>query len=194
MLPTAFKIMIGSNDLTRSIETFPLFLITYNDWASNQRIQREFQINDIAFVKIIGNIPNNVPTAMLGNAPNSVFYGMNVQVAGWGKLLNNTIPRKLHTVTLTVMTKDECENRIRDFSGITLNVHERQFCTFAEPYALLNQGDSGGPVLLFDNIIGVNYGLIPDIDNNTHPEQVNIHLTTRYYLPFIRGVMVPVNF
>ncbi|XP_011493785.1 PREDICTED: uncharacterized protein LOC105359008 [Ceratosolen solmsi marchali] len=172
MLPTAFKIMIGSNDLTRSIETFPLFLITYNDWASNQRIRTEFRINDIAFVKIIGNIPNNVPTAMLGNAPNSIFYGMNVQVAGWGKLSDNMIPRILHTVTLTLISKDECENRIRDFSGITLNVYEKQFCTFAEPYGLLNNGDSGGPVLLFDNIIGVNNGLMPDIDNKSHPEQL----------------------
>jgi hypothetical protein len=64
---------------------------------------------------------------------NAELYGLEVLVAGWGRSNDGEIPFVMETGTLTVLSKEECEERAQRLQGPDIIIHESVLCTASEP-------------------------------------------------------------
>ncbi|XP_011493778.1 PREDICTED: uncharacterized protein LOC105369066 [Ceratosolen solmsi marchali] len=108
--------------------------------------------------------------------PSTHFYGGNATIAGWGLSNNNTVSQILQTATTIILTKNDCETRISNIMEETASLDDIYMCSIADPYVLLNYGDSGGPVIYNGNIIAINKGTCPLRKNTVNTLEVNVHL------------------
>ena len=67
-----------------------------------------------------------------------MLYGLHARIAGWGRLTNNSQTRFLHTATVRVLTKRECQMRIHEHENTIVDLTPRFICTIGGPYALLH--------------------------------------------------------
>jgi hypothetical protein len=65
------------------------------------------------------------------------MYGKNVTIAGWGSLMNNAVPMKIHKAQVTVISKQECEARYTVVSGNRIRLPEAVMCTAIFPFAIV---------------------------------------------------------
>ncbi|XP_011498310.1 PREDICTED: chymotrypsin-2-like [Ceratosolen solmsi marchali] len=184
-----FRILAGSNSLIDATAFFPLFWISFDQWAVNEGEEIVYPENDIAMIKLIVAVPDECPTVTLATfSENEDLYGLWTVTAGWGQIKNDILPIILHKAIVKIITNENCENIIKALAGEECPVPEELYiCTKNLPYTHLGEGDSGGPLLYENNLVGINKALCPDIDFSTY--QVNAHLSIHYYRTFIASTI-----
>ncbi|XP_011495323.1 PREDICTED: chymotrypsin-2-like [Ceratosolen solmsi marchali] len=181
------QVAIGSNDFRYGVKYNILWWLTYDAWAEHKNDKYIFRNNDIAILRLNGDIHSIVPP-LISNTLTLGLYDLTVTAVGWGKIENGQVFPKLKSVDLTVITNSECENRVLRFARKQYNVPLRYICTAANPPALLHYGDSGGPLLYNNQIIGISISTVPEDEYIVDPNKLNIHLVTQYYQDFISEV------
>ncbi|XP_011495561.1 PREDICTED: trypsin iota-like [Ceratosolen solmsi marchali] len=182
------EIIVGSSDLNEGIKYYPLWWITYNEWILQKNMHRQFKENDIAVIRLNTKVLETIRLAILSTLSTYDLYGLKVETAGWGKSNNDRSPRIMETVALRVLRIPECEHKIEKLRGQRIHIPTRVLCTVGEPYALLNHGDSGGPLLYNDTVIGINMSTCPKLRQQIHRGQVNLHVYINYYRDYIIDV------
>ncbi|XP_011493808.1 PREDICTED: trypsin-like [Ceratosolen solmsi marchali] len=140
--PLGIEIIVDSIDLLLGKKYFPLWWMTYNQWATNNNMRLVLSANDIAIIKLTDNVPNHIRLAIIATTFEKSMFGSNVQIMGWGKTNDGCIPRNLQTATLKLITNKVCQNIILRLTGDNHLIHKRRLCTVSEPYILM---DSDNP-------------------------------------------------
>ncbi|OXU23972.1 hypothetical protein TSAR_000022 [Trichomalopsis sarcophagae] len=176
-------VLVGSFDLLEGRKIGVKSWLTYDDWADKNGYTSEFANNDIAVLTLSTEVEGINP-AVLSNLKNFKLKNTEAIVAGWGVSNSGDIPRFMQTARVRVVPSTECIERIQKVQGKRIILPSKLYlCTAATPYALIQGGDSGGP--LFNDkleIIGVNDSSSP---KRYRPEQqsdvMNVHVSVDYY-------------
>ncbi|XP_011505953.1 PREDICTED: chymotrypsin-2-like [Ceratosolen solmsi marchali] len=187
--PIGIEIIVDSIDLLDGKKHFPLWWVTYNHWALNNDVKLEYATNDIAIVKLSENVPGHIKLASIATTFDKSMFESDIQIVGWGKTNNGKIPRKLQAAIVNLVPLRVCKNTIFRLSGVKRPIHKKRLCSATQPYTIMDNGDSGGPLLFNDIVIGVNNGVWPELNSTFHPEQVNFHSSTFFYKDFILDVI-----
>ncbi|XP_011501473.1 PREDICTED: trypsin iota-like [Ceratosolen solmsi marchali] len=185
----SIRVMVGSIHLDAGLKFYPLWWKMYNEWAEKNNFSHKNLIDDIAVMRLSEKIPANIKPVGLLTLSKSNLFGLNVTTAGWGLSNTGSLNNVMEKVTLKILTDNEVNDRVLDVLGHELFVDPEIICSASEPFALLQFGDSGGPLLYNDMIIGVNIGTAPLPTQPTHPKKINIHFNINHYRIFILHVM-----
>ncbi|XP_011495230.1 PREDICTED: trypsin beta-like [Ceratosolen solmsi marchali] len=183
------QIIIGSIHLLQGTIYYPSWWITFNQWSEHRRKHLQFRVNDIAVTKLTSDVPDTIIPATISALSNDDLYGHEVVVIGWGISNNHVASMTLQTVNLRVLSINDCKSKLRRLTGERIGFQGRNLCTAADPYALIQHGDSGGPLLYANTIVGVNKATIPFPDQPFHPEKLNVHTGIDFYRQFILYVI-----
>ncbi|KAJ8682681.1 hypothetical protein QAD02_018473 [Eretmocerus hayati] len=134
-----------------------------------------------------------VKPAKLSTIDNTAIQGEKVIIVGWGSPEDTMISKNIEIGLVKVLTVKECTKEIKRASGIKISIDDTHLCTASSPYLLTVPGDSGGPILYYGMILGVNVGIcpIPVSETTCIPKtfQVNIHMSVYHHREFIVDVM-----
>ncbi|XP_011496169.1 PREDICTED: trypsin beta-like, partial [Ceratosolen solmsi marchali] len=180
--------LVGSIDLRQATRYHIYWWITYNLWAASQNRELEFDTNDIAIIKLLTQVNETIIPALVSFDDNSNLVGLDAVIAGWGKLTDGLNPNILHTVNVRIISRDDCETIAYRVVQRYVYISERYLCTLAEPYALINSGDSGGPLIFGSFILGVNQGTCPRTGTIIDIRKANLHCGVDYYRMFINDL------
>jgi hypothetical protein len=86
---------------------------------------------------LLVRVPETIVPALISFDINSRLFGLEVVLAGWGKLENNLSPFILRTVTTKIISNIDCETIAERILERFMAIHERYLCTFTDPPALL---------------------------------------------------------
>ncbi|XP_011497940.1 PREDICTED: uncharacterized protein LOC105362248 isoform X2 [Ceratosolen solmsi marchali] len=129
-----------------------------------------------------------IEPANLSTMTNRDLIGIDVVVAGWGRTNTQRLAIIMETAMLKIISKSECLKKVKKISQTKTDmiVPPTVLCSIAKPYTLLDNGESGGPLLDTNNhVVGVNEGTTPQTDKPFDPNEVNIHANINYYRHFI---------
>ncbi|XP_011500639.1 PREDICTED: trypsin theta-like [Ceratosolen solmsi marchali] len=168
-------VLVGSSYLNRTVRHYPLWWTTYDQWAVYSFRDLEFPTNDIGILNLLEHVPDSLQPAHIAICTITSLYGAEVQVSGWGYIRNRESPNILQTATVTATKKEICELRASRIAGQNLVMDERTICSISNPYVLLTNGDSGGPLLHMNLIVGVNHGVSPLLSNDFNSEEILWH-------------------
>ncbi|XP_011493881.1 PREDICTED: trypsin-like [Ceratosolen solmsi marchali] len=184
------KILVGSIKLSQATQFSPEWWISYNKWAVVNGIDTQHYDNDIVVIRLLEEVrgETNARIAMLSYSflP---LRGTNVEIVGWGILNNRNMSDVLQIAATEILANDACGDRVTALDGDRVTFDSRYICTYTEPCILLQFGDSGGPLIHNNEVVGINIGTCPVLDVVIHPAKVNIHLATRYYKRFIQDIV-----
>ncbi|XP_011501600.1 PREDICTED: hyaluronan-binding protein 2-like [Ceratosolen solmsi marchali] len=122
---------------------------------------------------------------MLIYQPNSAYVGSKVIVAGWGTGNSGSSSSILQTTKLNIISNTECERVIFEIDGEKYRIHDKFICSIKKPFALLADGDSGGPLFFEKYVIGISQGTCPKLEIGFHPKKTNMHSSVNHYRYFI---------
>ncbi|NP_001164348.1 serine protease precursor [Nasonia vitripennis] len=184
-------VLVGSFDLLKGQKIGIKSWLTYDDWADKNGYTSEFANNDIAVLTLSTEVKGINP-AVLSNLKNFKLKNTEAIVAGWGVSNSGDIPRFMQTARVRVVPSAECIERIQKVQGARVILPSKLYlCTAATPYALIQGGDSGGP--LFNDkleIIGVNDSSCPEkYRPEQQPDVMNVHASVDYYRSFINDAL-----
>ncbi|XP_011498369.1 PREDICTED: trypsin delta/gamma-like [Ceratosolen solmsi marchali] len=183
------EVIAGSIDIRLGCR-YPLFWwVTHNQWAVSQLRRNRYTVNDISVIKLLGQVHGSIVPAVLSNLSKKRLVGASATMAGWGKLNNEEIPMIIHVANVTILSDFDCLAIHHQFYDFTYHMPASDICSVNEPYVLLEHGDSGGPLLQGNVIVGVNLGTFPFHDMGFHPELANIHVTIHYYRVFLSHLL-----
>ncbi|XP_011500640.1 PREDICTED: chymotrypsin BII-like [Ceratosolen solmsi marchali] len=188
----AFKdieMIIGSIDISSRIKYFAAWWLTFDEWNQLRNIHRGFPKNDINLIRLTDAIPDVIPLASILYVSNKNVIGANVISVGWGQLSNGSYPKILQIIDLKILPTDICENKISALHGERLYVDKNILCTNNDPFALLMHGDSGGPLIYNNAVIGINLGTCPLPQDLFNPDKVNLHTNILYYRQYLTDVV-----
>ncbi|KAJ8687699.1 hypothetical protein QAD02_023493 [Eretmocerus hayati] len=170
--------------------------IAYNEWSKKRGKKPEFDLNDIAIIKLTRDVDetDNVKLASISEEKKDQMYLKTLRLTGWADTV--TKPTKddqpiLQTTAVKVMTNEKCE--LMNYKrNVTMSAYIQKvvLCTYADPYTVLDNVDVGGPLLHDERVVGVNVG--KDIISLAHHDEettVNMHMSTDYYRDFIHDVI-----
>ncbi|XP_011501472.1 PREDICTED: kallikrein-7-like [Ceratosolen solmsi marchali] len=143
-------------------------------------------MNDIAMIKLSEKVSSEIKPAVISTIQHTNLFGLNAVAVGWGQTINNTTPAMLHVANLLILPNEECSRRATNLSGDEIIFDKRMVCTGYVPYAILHDGDSGGPLLFRNQILAVSSGTCPFPQIYVHPEKLNVHFSVNFYKKFIR--------
>ncbi|XP_058793635.1 venom serine protease-like isoform X3 [Phymastichus coffea] len=132
------QIVLGSVDLRHGVRYDVSKRITYNEWAEIEGVHKAIIKNDIAVIKLSEKVHKNVSiSAEFSYKKRSKLENRNVTMLGWGhtSLSSNRTVRYLRKTILTVLTSEECQQKIHELINETVHVEDSVFCTKAEPFA-----------------------------------------------------------
>ncbi|XP_011498195.1 PREDICTED: chymotrypsin-2-like [Ceratosolen solmsi marchali] len=152
-------------------------------------IDLRYPQNDVAVIKLIQSVGNNVIPAPISNIQNyNALSGEDIVLVGWGESNDEDIPDILQSGTLKIITNEECSNLASELQGWRIRIPTRYICTRADPLIRLLGGDCGGPILYQGSIIGVSKGVFPT-DQELCDDAVNFHVGIHYYIGFITHLL-----
>ncbi|XP_011493830.1 PREDICTED: chymotrypsin-2-like [Ceratosolen solmsi marchali] len=186
-----FRIYMGRYNLHFNVELHPIWLITYDQWATVHNIPIEHVSNDIGLVKVFNNLPYLLPTTNLSPiTPQRQLIGSTTKILGWGN--SNTIPSirsVLYVGNVTILPPAECNRRTISIQERPVSIPPTYFCTSASPHIIITSGDSGGPLLYEGKLIAISVGACPtERGNYLNSFSVNLHIGIDYYRLFISTV------
>ncbi|KAJ2947665.1 hypothetical protein O0L34_g17469 [Tuta absoluta] len=164
--PDYIKVVVGTTNLNRVVQRYNVKAIYIHD--KFDFLQRR---NDIAIIKVCGTFVNqHVDTLELGY--NNLNEGDPVILSGFGSQepQGDTSP-KMHALNLSVFDHDTCKYAMRN----TRNVTDEMFCTFSGSGEGTCHGDSGGPLIQGNKLVGVvSWGIpcavgFPDVHTRIAP-------------------------
>ncbi|XP_011506040.1 PREDICTED: chymotrypsin-2-like [Ceratosolen solmsi marchali] len=183
---TKFEILAESYNLTCAKRFYPSWWTTFDQWKFSTKKPNYFRDNDISIIKIVGSVsPDTQPALISLISPQSLLYGLQALMVGFGSTHENANPTILHKGAVNIISKEECQGKIARLAGDIMTVHLRYLCSFSEPYTQIANGDSGGPLFYEGVIVGINKGLVPKFRNLFHRHKVNVHTGVDYYREFI---------
>ncbi|XP_011495560.1 PREDICTED: chymotrypsin-2-like [Ceratosolen solmsi marchali] len=186
----ATEILYGSVNLKAGFKRYPLWWMTYVQWAHIKNKQLTYQQNQLAIIRLNEPVPASIKIAEIQTTQNSNLYGSLVQTAGWGALMIGMTPRLMRTTSLTVLTNEQCQQKInRLYPRRPFQLQPTYLCTNGDHeeqhWHLM---DFGGPLIFDDKVIAINQDIYPMPTNPPHPEKLNLHIRLDYYSDFIRDV------
>ncbi|XP_011500585.1 PREDICTED: chymotrypsin-1-like [Ceratosolen solmsi marchali] len=182
-------IIVGSNDLESPSRYYPAWWISFNQWSKLPSSRTTIYSNDIAVINLSTIIRDRIPYGILSFLSYRELRNKDVVTVGWGEINNGSFPRLLHAVNLKVLTKTDCALRARALSGENFKINENLICTVGDPFALLMRGDSGGPLLYKNKIVGINTGTGPLPQQSFHPDKINVHCNLKHYNDFLLNII-----
>ncbi|XP_011495116.1 PREDICTED: brachyurin-like [Ceratosolen solmsi marchali] len=181
---SGFQIHLGSINIYNGTTHFAQWWITYTQWTISKNKNRRYRDNDIAILKLIIDATQITP-AVVSSVPHKNVVGADAEIAGWGRRNNGEMAIIMETVKLKIISNKECSELGTMLQQKRFFVTHAEICSIAHPFAHLESGDSGGPLLIGDVIIGVNIGKCPDLNGTFNAEKANIHASVYFYRHFI---------
>ncbi|XP_011493833.1 PREDICTED: chymotrypsin-2-like [Ceratosolen solmsi marchali] len=186
-----FRVYMGSYNLHFNLELYPIWLISYDQWATVHNIQINFNSNDIGLIYVFNNLPYPIHVTTLSPiSPQNRLYESTAKVLGWGN--RNTVPlisSVLYVGNVTILSPARCHHRTEGLRGSYVSIPPTYFCTSASPHIIITSGDSGGPLLYEGQLIAISVGTCPKDDSNyVHSLSVNLHIGIDYYRMFISTI------
>lgn len=135
-------------------------VVTTSDYVAHEKYDVITIVNDIALVKLGKNVELNdyIQVVSLPTNNDDLYINSTGRVSGWGLTTNDThsidISPVLKYADLTIISNEEC----KDIFGTALGfyVRDNNVCTFGgDDYITPCKGDSGGPLTLNGEIIGI---------------------------------------
>ncbi|XP_011493866.1 PREDICTED: uncharacterized protein LOC105359086 [Ceratosolen solmsi marchali] len=182
-------IIAGSIDFRLGIKYHFLWWITYASWCTEMKKQLEFDSNDIAMIRLLSTMPNNIIPVPITQEPNSHFYAEQATIITWSSQCSSVSPTIMDLAKVWVLKQKDCDKQYSVLFKTKMKMHPRFLCTRAKPYILLECGDSGSPLLYRDTLIAVNVGLCPPIGDVPSGKKINIHIGIEYYKNFIYSLI-----
>ncbi|XP_011495564.1 PREDICTED: thrombin-like enzyme 2 [Ceratosolen solmsi marchali] len=189
--PTQVLIYAGSINILRSRRYKISWWITYNNWAYSMNMLPRYLSNDIANIRLRRPVHQTLVPIPISNLTNVQLYGQYVDIAAWSIDSEDLFPVKLMTVTLNVLSLNECMDRIEVLHGERVSIEERHLCSFANPYAVMSFGNSGAPIIHLGKVVGIHKATIPFVNEPYNPHKLNIHASIDFYRDFIVTVIAP---
>ncbi|XP_011501471.1 PREDICTED: trypsin-like [Ceratosolen solmsi marchali] len=183
------RVILGSVDLNFDGHYYVNYWVTYKNWAIKKNIVVDTDKHEIAIIRLSREVNSQIKPAVISFLSHSEYVGKVAELAGWGISNDNEMPTTMETVKVEVLSNAECETRSERLGAPKCRFPARYLFTAANPYAQLSSGDSGGPLLLNKQLIGVNHGtcLIPE--QIFHSEKINLHFGVMYYQHFITNIL-----
>ncbi|XP_011502211.1 PREDICTED: chymotrypsin-2-like isoform X2 [Ceratosolen solmsi marchali] len=169
---TSLKIRSGYEYRLKQIFIHPEF--------NGNKLKEMMNRHDIAIIEVEGFIEFNEYQQKARLPTENVYASTIATIAGWGLLDFPSIyyPEKLQKTSLKILDNSICRKKL------PFNIHEDQLCAFEKIGVGVCVGDSGGPLILNGEVIGViSIGLpcgqgIPDVFTKVYS-----------YLDFIRSII-----
>ncbi|XP_011495222.1 PREDICTED: chymotrypsin-2-like [Ceratosolen solmsi marchali] len=184
-----FEVVIGSYDLRSGTRYFPFWWITFDEWATIYSVPVETQLNDIAIVRLLRPVPNEIIPATISPLPVENLYWANVLIAAWGKVEDGNYSRFLRSTILTVITNDFCALKIKVVRGFDVLVPKNIICSIRIPYAIMTAGDSGGPIFFNGKLVAIHKATCLYPNEFINPNKINMHMSLHFYRNFISNVI-----
>ncbi|XP_011493831.1 PREDICTED: chymotrypsin-1-like [Ceratosolen solmsi marchali] len=187
-----FKVLVGSHNLYNSITYYPFWYITYDQWFNILSRPAPLRENDVALVKLMYNAPVQVTPSRLSSIySDNYLYGLSTQLAGWGETNNGRPSNLLLKGNVTVLSHEQCTHYISSMCGYYSSLPIVYLCTKSEPSVIVGRGDSGGPLLYQEQIIGITKGKAPSSYEAILPEfeKINVHISINFYRSFINEIL-----
>ena len=192
------KVKVGHSDLT-SEDIIEINVEKIYSHPEFKRLRTNGLINDIALLKLSKKILFNSkiqPICLPSfDYPDEIFeevHETEMIVAGWGAL-NRTLRRtnKLQKLELTFVQAEDCQNEYRAIVK-SFKVLENRICASGRPGSDSCKGDSGGPLMWFDNngseryeVIGITSFGVPTC-NSIKP---GVYTRVSKHLDFIKKIL-----
>ncbi|XP_058797601.1 mite allergen Eur m 3-like [Phymastichus coffea] len=170
--------------------------LTYDSWARANGKTIKFFTNDVAIIKLSLSVNrDSITPVRLTNLNNKQLYGTKAIIIGWLGLSYNPPANYLMQGKVTILTPSKSDHLVKLVANLKYDIKDNVLATYAEPYILPNNGDSGGPLLDKNNfLLGVTRGTTPNITWGDFSEEflnlykINIHSSVHYYREFIENV------
>ncbi|XP_011495226.1 PREDICTED: trypsin iota-like [Ceratosolen solmsi marchali] len=185
---TGFEILVGSVDLRAGRTYSAIWWITHTQWSTINRVPIKNPVNDIAIIRLSEEVSREIDPVPIMPVSPSYLYGLNVRLAGWGATIEGHMSRYLETAILTVLSKDECENKIEKLVGQRGYLPENVICSVANPFIVTTAGNSGCPVLFNDKLVAIHHAIGPELQNS-YSDHINIHLSIENFIDYIHSVL-----
>ncbi|XP_011506433.1 PREDICTED: uncharacterized protein LOC105368944 [Ceratosolen solmsi marchali] len=130
----------------------------------------------------------DVQPAVIATVRKEDLFGLRVDLAGWPQPSLTRSFNIKEKANIKIISDDVCVQKLLVFNRRP-NFQDNLFCTFTDPYVLMSNVNSGGPVLHDNKIIGVNKKTYPATEPEVDPRKVNIHFNLGYYLGFIHDII-----
>ncbi|KAI5644523.1 trypsin domain-containing protein [Phthorimaea operculella] len=164
--PEYIKVVVGTTNLNRVAQRYNVIAIYIND--KFDFLQRR---HDIAVIKVCGTFVNqHVDILELGD--NHLNEGDPVILSGFGSQEpQGDTSLVMNALNLSVFDQETCKYAMRN----TRNVTDEMFCTFSGIGEGTCHGDSGGPLIQGDKLVGVvSWGIpcaagFPDVHTRIAP-------------------------
>ncbi|CAG5046484.1 unnamed protein product [Parnassius apollo] len=164
--PQYIKVVVGTTDLDKGGKKYSVKHIhIYKGYNSNQKT------NDIAIINIKGLFSSNyvdilkLPKTQLRDGDEVIISGFGAQEA------HGISSRHMYALNLTVFCQETCSYAMRYSREVT----NTMFCTFTRIGQGTCHGDSGGPLIQGNTIVGlVSWGIpcavgFPDVHTRIYP-------------------------
>ncbi|XP_052749974.1 chymotrypsin-1-like isoform X2 [Galleria mellonella] len=178
--PQYVKVVVGTNNLDKGGLQYNAEAININEGYDGTS-----RVNDIAIVKITGSFDlQHVTILDLDN--NELSEGDPVILTGFGaQEPNGESSRQMYALNLTVFCQETCRYAMR----YSKEVVDSMFCTFTQIGQGTCHGDSGGPLIKDNKLVGlVSWGIpcavgFPDVHTRISHYTEWIKEETKHYLP-----------
>ncbi|XP_045501904.1 chymotrypsin-2-like [Colias croceus] len=121
----------------------------------HEKFNRSSLANDIALLKTKNEFEFGPKIAPIALASKETPVGTETTAVGWGVIRNrNELPDDLQMLTMYTVSLDECKEAYKKWQ-YKYPLSEDQICAQLRPGATTCSGDSGGPLIADDEIIGI---------------------------------------
>ncbi|KAF2883773.1 hypothetical protein ILUMI_22405 [Ignelater luminosus] len=169
-----FLVDVGTNHIGSGGVTYNVLQIVVHERYHHQQL-----LNDIALIRIAGNINYNHLVRPVSLASTNPPVGSSCIMSGWGET-ENRLPSTLLLYTyLRVHDQANCKQAYLKFKN---HVHDSNICAFNEYRQGICQGDSGGPLVCN----GVQYGITSFNTTPCGSENPDVFTSVMWYRQWIR--------
>ncbi|XP_011495552.1 PREDICTED: chymotrypsin-2-like [Ceratosolen solmsi marchali] len=183
------EVLIGRQNIRLCKKYYVAWWMSYTAWATLRNIKPEFLKNDITIIKLKQTVPTTITPATLSSMTSKDLYRSTVEIAGFGMTAEDRMTSYMETVTVSIISQRECEERIEKIGQNKCELNKKYLCGVGDPVALMSNGNSGSAVLYNGQLVGIHKGTCPVHEIMYHPEKINLFLSISYYQEYIVDVI-----
>lgn len=145
--PSALVVQVGSNLLNAGGINYKIAQV-----IPHQQFNQQVNFNDIALLRVSGNIAYNKNVQPISLANNIPPGGIACAVSGWGVLndQSNNIPNGLQHLFVTTVTNAQCQKELPKYP-----IYNSNICTKAQYGQGACRGDPGNPLVCSGSQFGI---------------------------------------
>ncbi|XP_011495557.1 PREDICTED: chymotrypsin-2-like [Ceratosolen solmsi marchali] len=182
-------IIAGSHDIRHGTRYGVLWWLSYNQFSTIQHSIPVYEHNDITMIRLNQTVPDNIVPPPISYVAKHVMLRSTLQTAGFGVTSNLLMAGLMETAKLKIIPKEQCEQRLSDLLNAAVVLDDNKFCAVADPFVLLDNKNSGSPVLYRGQLLGLHIETYPSHLNIYDPRRVNILISVPYYRRFVEAVI-----